>query len=176
MVKEENILSGITEKDLRLMLKYGKASNKISGFVSADFITLPYGIVRKDLPNLLEQDLIIESLELVINCQTKDFDFDNLEGNEVIAFLLWIITQLDFIAAIEKKNLHSDAEMEMKAAGIDRLNEFGVLNTIHDLAGKDILKHKEIEEIPYFEVYQVLKMQKISSEIEKNYNKIMQAK
>lgn len=175
---ENDILdfSNITAEDLKLMLKFGKASDSIGKYQSKRFIELPYGLVRKDIPNLIKEDKIADAVLEVLKIQHDDFNFNNVTGNQIISFVLWILKELEFLGTIEKNNLSTDPEMEMRAAGIDRMNEFGVLPTIHALSGKDLLKHKEIEALPYFEIYQILKMEKVESEVMKNYNEIKSKK
>ena len=79
---------------------------------------------------------------------------------------------MERIQEIERTFLSGDPEPELVGAGVHKLNEFGAFATVHSLAGGDILKHKDIEALPYFQVYQTLKLNKVNNEIDKAYNKI----
>ncbi len=169
-------LSSVFAKDFDLMLKYGKPSDTIGKWKSKPFIELPYGIVKKDLPNYQKQNLIIETIELTLECQFKDFKISKATGNEVVGFLLWIRSQQEFINEIEKQNLQTEPEVEMVAAGLHLLNPFGELVTIDSLAKGNVLEYANIESLPYFKVYEKLKLDKTHREIEKRYQKIIEEK
>lgn len=160
---------------LELILKYGKASNTLGQWKSKPFIELPFGLVKIEVPNLLSNGKIQEAIEKILSIQYSDFKLNHSQ-KEIIAFTLWIREQLDFIHQIETTYLHSEPEPELLASGVHRLDEFGALATIDHLAGGDLLKHKKIKVLPYFEVYQKLKLDKIQTEIKKQYEKIITEK
>lgn len=166
----------VSAKDFQRMIKYGKPSDTIGPYKSKAFIELPYGVVKKDLPILQKQDLVQESIELILNCQFENVNFSLVSGNEIICFLLWIKEQQEFINMIEQNNLSSEPDAELAAAGIHSLDEFGSFVTIDSLSNGDILKHSEIEKLPYYKVYEKLKLDKIQREIEKAYNEIIKNK
>lgn len=168
--------STVSLKDFQRMVKYGKSSDTIGPYKSKAFIELPYGVVKKDLPILQKQDLIQDSIELILNCQFDNVDLSEVPANDFLRFILWIHEQQEFIYTIEKNNLSSELEPELAAAGINRLDEFGSYTTIDSLASGDILKHEEIEKLPYYVVYQKLKLDKIQREIEKKYVEIIKNK
>ncbi len=173
---DNSVISESSASDLNLMLKYGKANNKIGKYVSKKFIELPYGLVRKDLPNYHKQELLEESIELIMKAQFDDFDINKASGNEIVSFLLWIKEQIEFIKTVEENNLQSDPEPEMLAAGIHRLNEFGIATTVEKIAKDWNYTPEQVEQTPYFKIYEKMKMDKIQSEINKNYQKIMEEK
>ena len=158
------------------MLKFWKDSNKIGEYESKPFIELPYGIVKKDLPAYQKRELISESVELIMQIQFPEFKIQNENANDVISFILWIKEQQEFLNEIEKINLHTEPEPEMLASGLQRLNDFGELVTIDALAKGNVLKYAEIQALPYFKVYEKLKLDKVNREIEKNYQKILEEK
>lgn len=162
--------------DFKRMIKYGKPSDTIGKYKSKAFIHLPYGVIKKDLPVLQKRDNQLETVKLILECQFENVDLSNVSGNDILSFLIWIKQQQEFIINLEKNHLHSDPEDEMKAAGIYRLNEFGGKFTISQLAQKYSTIPKEIEKWPYYEVYEDLKMDKVHTEIQKAYNKIMEEK
>ena len=166
----------VHQNDLKLMLKFGNPSNIIGNYQSKPFIELPYGIIKKDLPAYQKNDLVLESVELVMQCQFPEFKVKKASGNEIVSFLLWIKSQQEFIYEIEKQNLQSEPEPEMLAAGLHKLNDFGDMVTIDSLAKGSILEYDKIEALPYFKVYEKLKLDKVHRDIEKNYSKIMEEK
>ncbi|WP_228443219.1 hypothetical protein [Chryseobacterium nematophagum] len=168
--------NNLTQHQFQLLLKYGKASANIGGFKSKAFIELPYGMVKKDVPALLKDDKVVEAINLIMECQYEKFELGNSSGNEVFGFLLWILSQYEFIKRIESRHLHSDPDPEILAAGISRLNEFGELSVIDNLANGNLLEYDRIEALPYFKVYQKLKLDKIIREINKKYQKIIEEK
>ena len=163
--------------DFDLILKYGKASSKIAGFESKPFIELPYGLVKIDLPALQRSESDSEAIiNLIMKLQFPEFDIESASGNEIVSFSLWIKEQQEFIYSIEEKYLSSEPEPEMMAAGIHQLNEFGDMVTVDALAKGDILKYDETKALPYFRVYEKLKLDKVNRDIEKRYQKIMEEK
>ena len=169
-------INDIVAKDFQLMLKFGKPSNVIGKYQSKPFIELPYGIIKKDLKAYQKQELISESIELLMQNQFEDFKISKASANEVIGFLLWIKSQQEFIKNIEEQNLHSEPEPEMLAAGIHRLNEFGIATTVEKIAKDWNMIPEEVEAKPYFKIYEKMKMDKIQGEINKAYQKILEAK
>lgn len=169
-------LNNVFTKDLNLMLKFGKSSNRIGKYESKPFIELPYGLIKKDLPGLQKMELILETIELIMQNQFPEFDIKKADGNEVISFLLWIKEQQEFIKNIEEQNLQSDPEPEMLAAGINRLNEFGIAPVVEKIAKDWNYTPEEIEEKPYFKIYEKMKLDKVQGEINKNYQKIIEQK
>jgi|GEM_PF-2963863 len=168
--------STVSLKDFERMVKYGKSSDTIGKYKSKAFIELPFGMVKKDLPLLQKQELLQESAYLILECQFGKVDLSGVSGNEFLQFLLWIREQQSFLSMIEKNNLSSPPEPELMAAGIDRLDEFGSYVTIDSLAKGNILEHERIEKLPYFKVYEKLKLDKIQRDIEKAYLEIMKSK
>lgn len=169
-------LNGLAQDKFDLIMKYGKASNQLGKYSSKDFVELPYGVVRKDLPTLQKKDMLYDSILLILDCQYDKVNLRGVTANEMMSFLLWIKKQQEKIYQIEEHYLSTDPEPEMIAAGVHKLNEFGALSTIHQLAGKDPLKHAAIEALPYYKVYEILKLEKAEREIHKAYQGIMENK
>lgn len=153
--------------------RFGKRSDSIGGFRSKPLVELPYGLVRIDLPKI---DDGLEQVQAVMQNQFPEFDIKNHSGNEIMYFLLWLGEQVGFISELEERFLSSDPEPEMLAAGVGKLNEFGAYATVDSLADGDILKHDAIMQLPYYAVYQKLKLDKVNREIEKAYQKIIAGK
>lgn len=163
----------LTTKDFNRILKFGKAKNTIGKYESKKFIELPYGIVKRELPLLQKEARFQEMVLTVLKCQFEDVNLNAVSGNDYMAFLLWIKSQLEFIFAIELNYLSTDPDPKMVAAGLHKLNELGELPVLDQLAQGDILKYDLIEALPYFKVYEKLKLDKITGEISKSYEEII---
>lgn len=160
---------GLSMDDLELIKKYGKAHNSLGGYVSKPFIELPYGIIRKTLPTLQKKELHMEYILLILQAQYDKVNLSGVTANDIMAFMLWIKEQQDMIYRIEEMYLSTEPDPLAVAAGIHKLNEFGALSTIHQLAGSDPLKHAAIEALPYYKIYEIMKLEKINRDIAKTY-------
>lgn len=163
----------MTEKQLiDYVVKYGKAKDTIGGKVCKSLLYLPYGMVRITIPALQGDERHDAVIETIMKSQYEDFTLDGVGTNEKLQFYLFVKKEMERIQEIERTFLSGEPEPELVGAGVHKLNEFGAFATVHSLAGGDILKHKEIEALPYFQVYQTLKLIKVNNEIDKAYNKI----
>ena len=86
------------------------------------------------------------------------------------------ITQLKSILETEQNALHKEPTYEQKKAGVDMFNDFGVMNTIKALAGGDILKYEAVTKIEYNIIFTHMAMNKVQSEFEENYRKVLKQK
>ena len=163
----------LTKEQFDMILKFGKPCNRIGNYESKPFIELPFGIVKKELPLYQKQDKIFETIDLILGCQYEKLNFRRATGNELMSFLLWIRDQQDFLDHIESTNLSSNPDPKMAAAGIAQLDVMGILPIIDALAGGDILKYEAIEKLPYYKVYEKLKLNKINRDIDKRYQEII---
>ena len=175
----DNIINendNLNSSDIELMFKYGKSSNIVGGFESVSFMELPYATIKRDIVYLLKENSINEVLELIFKPQFKNFNINKVKEAEKISFIIWINEQLERVFKIEEQFLQSEPEPELIASGIDRLNEFGI-NPLMEKIAKDWNKTpEEIEKYPYFKIYQKIKMDKVQSEINKRYQKIIEEK
>ncbi|MGQ2984866.1 hypothetical protein [Flavobacterium sp.] len=78
-----------------------------------------------------------------------------------------IFTQLIEVDNMMQNELESeDEDIEMiEAQASERMSRFGIVNTIDNLAGGDILKWKAIQELPFMEVFTKLVMDKTKGDI-----------
>ena len=160
---------GLSMSDLELIQRFGKASNCLGGYTSKSFIELPYGIVRKDLPTLQKKEMHLEYITMILECQYDKIDLRGVTANDIMSFMLWIKKEQEKIYKIEEIYLSSEPDPIAISAGIHKLDELGALSTIHHLAGNDPLKHAGIEALPYYKIYEILKLEKINKEISKDY-------
>ena len=166
----------ITHQELQMMMRYGQASNTVGGFTSKAFIELPYAMVKRDIPELLKSDKVYEAIQLIMEHQHPDFDIEAVSGNEVVSFLIWIKENTERLQRAEQIHLSSDPEPEMLAAGVMRLDEFGIDPTLEKIARDWNYTPEQIAEFPYHKIYRKIKLDKINGEINKKYNKILEDK
>lgn len=157
------------EKAIEYILKYGKPTDSLNGYQSKSLLYLPYGLVRITLPALQKENRHDAVIDTIMKNQHKGFKLDGASTNDKMAFYLFVKKELETIQFLERTYMSGDPEPELVAAGVANLNEFGAFASVHALAKGDILKHEAIEALPYFQVYQTLKLNKINADIEKKY-------
>ncbi|MEY4573259.1 MAG: hypothetical protein RLZ10_2543 [Bacteroidota bacterium] len=101
------------------------------------------------------------SLEL-LNCSFID----------VYCVYLNLIKQWENLIKVENKMPHSNADDKEKPAGIDDLKVLGDFNTIDLISTRNGYTHKEVELLPYNDVYLILYRINLLSIFEKNYRRI----
>lgn len=168
-------LSQISQEDFNFLIKNGKRSSILFNFDFESVIYFKWGLVKEVVPELLVKG----DLEQLYFLMLKDrginvfkIDVENIEVSEAMSFYLWIIDELKSIRELESNYLSSDPDIKMMQAGIHKLNQFGINNTLDNLAKGDILKYNEIRNLPYNVVFDKQYMEVTKSEIEKKLAKI----
>lgn len=121
-------------------------------------------------------DTLVEIIASIQKCKTKD-----IYSMPIITFygvFNSIKNQLEEIINAEKNSLtssHTNAKFE-QVSGSKRLQKFGIYNNLNNLAKGDILKFKEILELPYSLVFTKLFLDKTNSDIEHDMNQIQTTK
>ncbi len=93
---------------------------------------------------------------------------------EFFRLILSVKKQIKQISDAEQSSLTPD-EINIKwemVGGSEKMRKFGIYNTLEHLANGDILKYKEILNLPYSEVFTVLLMKKTASELSRKMDKI----
>ena len=112
---------------------------------------------------------IFESME-----ELNEADFMNLRVTEFYALYNSILQQLENLMNMEDRELtpnHHNHKWEAVEGG-KRLSKLGILPTIDNLAGGDILKYNEILELPYITVFKKLMLDRIKADIQHDMEKI----
>lgn len=165
----------ITEEDFNFLIKNGKRSSKLFNFDFETIIYFSWGLIKEKLPELLtkgdlEQLFFLMLKERGVNVFRNDIE--QIEINEAISFYLWIVDELKSIRELESEYLRSDPDVKLMQAGINKLDKFGLLNTLDNLAKGDITKYDMIRNTPYNVVFDKQYMEVTKSEIEKKLSKI----
>lgn len=128
--------------------------------------------IKRWLSNPTGQN-ISKAMQLVFDCPE-----DLLEDYKIITFfkaLNHVNSQVEHIENMEREHLHSKPSLEMKEAGIERLNVFGALNTLDQLARDYHTTPMEVEKWSYGFVFAILRKRKIEAEVQKEYEERMNA-
>lgn len=165
----------ITEEDFNFLIKNGKRSSILFNFDFETIIHSSWGLIKEKLPELLtkgdlEQLFFLMLKERGINVFL--IDIQRLDLKEVISFYLWIVDELKSIRELESNYLRSDPDIKLMQAGISKLDKFGLLNTLDNLAKGDITKYDLIRKTPYNVVFEKQYMEVEKSGIEKKLSKI----
>ena len=113
-------------------------------------------------------DSVIEGVSIVTNTSKKMiYHFTIIDFYSIIKS---ITNDLITLSNMEYNELHQendDPHIEMVRAG-ERMEKFGTLNTINSLAGDDITKWEQVENMPYMVVFTKLRMDKEKAAIQKD--------
>lgn len=168
-------LSQINQQDFNFLVKNGKRSSKLLNFDFESLIYLKWGLLKETLPSLFAKN----DFEQLFFLMLKDrglfpffIDIQKIEINEAMSFILWIIDELKTISELESTYLRSDPDIKMMQAGINKLDQFGLINTLDNLAKGDVLKYDAIRNLPYNVIFDKQYMEVTKSEIEKKLAKI----
>lgn len=168
-------LSQVNPDDFNFLIKNGKRSSKLLNFDFESLIYLKWTTLKETLPELFSKNDFEELFFLMlkdrgINC-FKD-DVSNIEVNHAMSFILWLIDEMKTIRELETTYLKSDPEIKLLQAGINKLDQFGLMNTLDNLTKGDILKYDQIRQLPYNVVFDKQYMEVIKNDIEKKLAKI----
>lgn len=179
MPLNKSILS-IPPEDFKYLLKYSRRSNKIGAIECKDLIYLPYWDVKVELPVLVNE----ADFEGMIKLMRK-YNHSSLWGKlkpskitvqKAIPFICWVRDSIEQILTLEREYLTSQPDADLMNAGIETLNELGDLNVIDMLANGSILEWEKVKLLPYHQVFDKLRKNKLEGDIQKKLQKIQQSK
>jgi len=168
-------LSTISQEDFNFLIKNGKRSSKLLNFDFESLIYLKWTTLKETLPDLFAKN----DFEQLFFLMLKDrglhpffIDVQRIEVNEAMSFILWLIDEIKTIRELESAYLRSDPDVKLLQAGINKLDQFGLMNTLDNLAKGDVLKYDSIRELRYNVVFDKQYLEVTKSEIEKKLAKI----
>lgn len=165
----------ITEEDFNFLIKNGKRSSILFNFDFETIIYFSWGLIKEKLPELLTKGDLEQLFFLMLKERGVNFfliDVQRLELSEAISFYLWVVDELKSIRDLESEYLRSDPDIKLMQAGISKLDKFGLLNTLDNLAKGDITKYDMIRNTPYNVIFDKQFLEVTKSEIEKKLSKI----
>jgi hypothetical protein len=168
-------LSLIGKDEFDFLVKNGKRSSILANFEFESLIFSGWGLIKEQLPDLFakgEFDKLFYELLKDRGVNVFWVTVQNIGTNEAIKFILWIRDELEDLSNLEKTYLVSSPSAKMFQAGINRLDQFGSLNTIDNLANGDILKYDEVRKLRYNVVFDKQYRDIIVSQVQEKLSKI----
>jgi hypothetical protein len=157
-------LAQISNEDFDFLSKNGKRTSVFMNYDFESLILSEWGLLKFDLPDLFASGNFEELLFLLLKDRSVNvfiLDIQNEPINKAIEFILWIKDELETIKELETTYLSSQPSAKMFQAGINKLDQFGIMNTVDNLAGGDILK------------YELIKKQKYNVIFDKQYREVL---
>lgn len=146
----------------------GKQAKPIESLTFGEVITIKQSL---NAPNI---DGLLQVFSLVFRLRKADIlKVDVLQFYHAFN---WVQEQVITINKKEQKTLTSTPDGKLKEAGIEDLNIFGELNTLIALGEKFGKAPQEVEKWAYSIVFSLMYHDKISSDINKRYTKILNRK
>jgi len=168
-------LSSISQEDFNFLIKNGKRSQILCNFDFESLIYTKFGLLKETLPDLFSKNDFEQLFYLMLH-DRKQFvflaDVQKIEVDKAMSFILWMIDEMKTIRELESTYLRSDPDVKLLQAGINKLDQFGLMNTLDNLAKGDILKYDLIRELPYNVVFDKQFLEVTKADIEKKLSKI----
>ena len=149
-----------------------KRSNVLCGRKAKSIREYSYIKVDK-FKNQLKNNEILEVISEILGIslgkilKTKHTDF--------VYFTKWLQDEFEVIGRMEAR-LYVEPSSEMIDAGIEELQEFGIMNVIKALSGGQVWKYKEVEDTNWNVIYVTLLMNKKENEIKQAMLEIQKQK
>jgi hypothetical protein len=117
---------------------------------------------------------LMNAFELVYKCTKKDM----MKMNVVRFYrcMRFITNEVDRVVKLEQhhwKVAPTEYDGRLQEAGVKELEMFGDLPMIDNLAGGDILRYNDIEELNYLEVHYILWYRAKQTNIQNRFQKLM---
>lgn len=154
-----------------------KRSNTFCKCVFVSLLKIKY-IDLINLKTILAENDIIGAIVFLSNLSSRRLTRKKiLRANykDYIYFIFWFLDEFKNINKLNKE-LDEEPNVDLISAGVEQLRIFEELNIIDALAGGDILKWKQIENLTYEEIYTKLLKTKIEKEIQDTYSEILREK
>jgi len=170
-----SLLSQISNEDFNFLIKNGKRSSFLLNFDFESLIFTEWGLIKFDLPDLFATGKFEELFFLLLKDRGVNVFICNIQKEpiaKVLNFILWIRDELETISELEKTYLSSNPSAKMFQAGINKLDQFGAMNTVDSLAGGDVLKYELVKKLKYNVVFDKQYREVISGEIQSKLAKL----
>lgn len=136
-----------------------------------EFIHLKYGQVIRLKSFMIDKQAVDEEIIIFIaSLNDKKIDKRDIVNSRLKRYFRTInIIELNFKKIRDyEKLLDTDVDSKLVSSGIDRLNQFGDLNTIDILANGDILKWADVLELEWWDVFNKLYKTKVENDIRRD--------
>lgn len=145
-----------------LIFEYGVRSSVICNYDFEDLTLFSFRYVKETIPNLIEQNNILEIVKKGL--EEKGKEFTEATDEELGAFYLWIIDELKRIAELEREMLSKPPKPDYVSAGLDSFNIFGAFNVVAGLMEKHGWKEEYIWNKRYDEVFRLQLYGRVSAD------------
>ena len=172
-------LSQIPDVQFRVMLKNGKRSSVLFGFDFESLIHNSFKFVKLTLPDIIKSanfERLILELANDRGLNLFHYDVDKVNPNEAFYFINWVRDEIEQINKMESVYLASDPDMELMAAGVSELNQFGAQNIIDGLTKGDDTKAEYYWNKPYSYIFDRQYKMTIENRIQKKLMDIQKNK
>lgn len=163
-----DVLNSISNEDFNFLVKNGKRTSILLNFDFESLIYSSWGMIKETIPELCLKGEFDKLFYLMLKERGVNVfvnDLHQIPFKKAVAFILWIKDEMNTIQELEKTYLVSSPSAKMFSAGINKLDQFGILNTIDNLAGGDIFKYDEVKKLRYSLVFDKQYREIIKSEI-----------
>ena len=130
-----------------------------------DITHLPFIFIKRDIPKYIENSQFEQAFCLTLSKSMEEVM--KIPPLDRFRLLLWLQHQYAKINKMEESYLFSPPDIKLVGAGIKDLDVLGITNTIDMLAGGDVTKWAEVEQLPYSVCFE----KQLKSTIEKRIEK-----
>jgi len=165
-----NQLSLINQDDFKFLVKNGKRSSKLFNFDFESVIYFKWGFLKETLPELFAKQDFETLFFLMLKDRGQHYflnDIQKININKAMSLILWLIDELKSLQELESTYLSSPPDIKDLQAGIHKLDQFGIKNTLDNLAQGKLWKYNKIRNTPYNHVFDKQYMEVIKIEIAK---------
>lgn len=150
---------------LRLYAKAGKRSAKLHSVEIEDVRFLKFKTINaiKDAMARSDERTEFDLLSAVFKNFDKEYKPLPRTEKETIEFIFFITDGIKGIAVMERESFEEEAS-DVDTSGLDKFKE---INIVDSLAGGDILKWNDIQDLPYFDVFIKMLMIQEKNKIDK---------
>jgi len=175
MSLDAQILS-LKKTDYELLFKNSIRKNTIFGVEFKSLIYSSYWFIRKELPELINEGKFEQAIKGLIADKGVNLKSAEAPIEQALPFIFFILDELTMLGTLEQEYLSSPPDNDLLNAGVNELDELGVLNVVDSLAGGDVLKWDSIKALPYFMVFDKLRKNNLDAKIQKRYAAIQRDK
>lgn len=165
--KTKKLLSSIDDSMLKALIDHSKPSNRIKGFEIPEITTWRFCDVM-DLTNVSLYEALLKTL--TYHTPLKEDQVLDTEASEFVALLKHLKIEFEKIAKLMKL-LEKEPDPDLQAAGIHKMNKFGLMGTYYGIS-QNPLDWQALSELPFSTMFTKMLMDKESGEIKEEYSKI----
>lgn len=153
---------------LKAVIKYSKPSNRFAGAEVPDITLWRFC----DVMDISGTDILTAGIKsLTMHTKWKEPDIYEKDAVQFASYLNWLKAECDKIDKLMGQ-LNKEPDADLVNSGIDKMDKYGVMAIYYGIS-KDPTDWDRISEIPFHIMYTKLMMDKDTSEIQENYNKMM---